>query len=72
MVVNKIHISLEVFMGISKEAWKEISDILKKYKIPYTVHWEDSALRRRDCPNLTATDKHIQINLVIPDYFEEV
>lgn len=58
-------------MGISKEVWKEISNILKKHKISYTVHWEDNALRRRDCPNLTITDKHIQINLVIPYYFDE-
>lgn len=45
-------------MKITKEIWKEIQGVLNKYKIPYTVHYEND-------------DKHIQINLVIPDYFEE-
>lgn len=42
----------------SRDAWSEISDILKKYKIPYTTHFE-------------AMNKHIQINLTIPNYCEE-
>ncbi len=45
-------------MNISKEVWKEIDDVLKKYKIPYTTHWE-------------CEDKHIQINLVIPNFFDD-
>ena len=58
--------------NISKETWREILDILKKYKISYTTHIE-----RRDIPrameysDLTVDDKHIQINLVIPDYFDD-
>lgn len=46
---------------ISKETWREISEILKKYKIPYTTHYKSKDI----------TNKHIQINLVIPNYFEE-
>ena len=45
-------------INISKETWKEISDILKKYQIPYTTHYEGE-------------DKHIQINLVIPHFAED-
>lgn len=45
-------------MNISKEVWKEINDILKKYKIPYTAHWEGE-------------NKEVQINLVIYDYFDD-
>lgn len=45
-------------IDISKETWKEISDILKKYKLPYTTHYEGE-------------NKHIQINLVIPNFFKD-
>lgn len=45
-------------MYVSKEVWAEIFDILKKYKIPYTTHFDSE-------------DKHIQINLTIPDYYTE-
>ena len=59
-------------MEINKKIWKEISDILKKYKIPYTAHFESRDIQRAmEYPDITVEDKHIQINLVIPDYFEE-
>lgn len=59
-------------MEISKEIWKEISDILKRYKIPYTTHYESRDIQRvMEYPDLTVQDKHIQINLVIPNYFED-
>ena len=59
-------------MEIAKEIWREISNILKKYKIPYTAHFESRDIQRAmECPDITVEDKHIQINLVIPDYFEE-
>lgn len=45
-------------INVSKEIWKEINNILAKYKIPYTTHWENE-------------DKHIQINLVISNFFED-
>ena len=48
----------EAMINITKEIWKEINNILDKYKIPYTTYWENE-------------DKHIQINLVIADYFED-
>lgn len=54
-------------MYISKEIFKEINKILEKYEIPYTVHY-----RSRKCSDVTVQDKHIQINLVIPDYFEDI
>ena len=44
--------------NVPRDAWSEISDILRKYKIPYTTHYDD-------------TDKHIQINLTILNYCEE-
>jgi hypothetical protein len=59
-------------IDISKEIWKEISDILKKHKIPYTTHWARRDVQRAmEYPDITVNDKHIQINLVIPNYFEE-
>ena len=33
-------------MEINKRIWKEISDILKKYKIPYTAHFESRDIQR--------------------------
>jgi hypothetical protein len=45
------------FMEISKEVWKEMAALLYKHKIPYTT-------------NVTKDDKHIQINLTIPNYYE--
>ena len=42
--------------NISEEVWGEIFDILKKYTIPYTTHYK-------------GVDKHVQINLIIPNYF---
>lgn len=59
-------------MEITKEAWKEINAVLFKHNIPCTARNV-----RRDIPNVmeepdsTVTDKHIQINLVIPNYYEE-
>lgn len=58
--------------NISKEIWKEVLDVLSKYKIPYTTHYESRDIQRAmECPDVTVQDKHIQINLVIPDYFED-
>lgn len=59
-------------MNISKEVWKEIDDVLEKYKIPYTSHYESRDIQKAmEYPDVTVQDKHIQINLVIPDYYEE-
>lgn len=59
-------------MEITKEIWKEICDILLKYTIPYTSRWESRDIpRAMEYPDITVQDKHVQINLVIPDYFEE-
>lgn len=58
--------------NISKEIWKEVLDVLKKHRIPYTTHYESRDVQRAmEYADVTVQDKHIQINLVIPDYFEE-
>lgn len=44
-------------MEISKEAWVEIAALLCKHDISYAV-------------GVTKDDKHIQINLTIPKYYE--
>ncbi len=57
-------------IDISKEIWKDICDVLGKYKIPYTTHYEQRDIQKAmEYPDTTVTDKHIQINLVIPNYF---
>lgn len=57
-------------MGIiSKAIWKEILAILSKYKIPYTTHYENKVYPKT---SKEIWNKHIQINLEIPDYFQEV
>lgn len=59
-------------MNISKEIWKELCDVLKKHGIPCTAHYESRDVSKAmEYPDITVQDKHIQINLVIPDYFEE-
>ena len=59
-------------MNISKETWKEILDVLGKHKIPYTTHYESrDVVQAMECPDITVMDKHIQINLVIQDYWED-
>lgn len=45
-------------IDISKEEWKEILEVLQKYNIPYTTHYDNE-------------DKHIQIDLVIPKFYKE-
>jgi hypothetical protein len=43
---------------IDKNALKEFEALLSKYDLSSTVYFEND-------------DKHIQINLTIPDYFDE-
>ncbi len=45
-------------MEITKEIWMQIAALLTKHKISYTT-------------NVTNNDKHIQINLTIPNYYED-
>ena len=68
----------EVNYEYNKRSLKKIDSILKKYKIPYTTHWESRDVQKAiGCPDVTVHDKHIQfklvipVKLVIPDYFEE-
>lgn len=59
-------------MNVSKETWKEICAVLEKHNILYTTHYESRDVQRAmEYPDVTVQDKYIQINLVIPDYFEE-
>ena len=59
-------------MNISKEIWKEVLDVLKRHKISYTTHYESRDIQKAmEYPNITVQDMHIQINLVIPDFFED-
>ena len=59
-------------MNITKETWREILDLLCKHKIPYTVRCEERDIQRAmEDEDITVTDKHIQINLVIQDYFDD-
>lgn len=55
-----------LYMNISKEEWKAINSFLVEHKIPYTSHYDS-----RDVQGTSVQDKYIQVNLVIPDYFEE-
>lgn len=58
-------------MNISKDVWKEISDVLNKHKISYTTHYESRDVQSAwEYSDKTAVDKHVQINLIIPDYFD--
>jgi hypothetical protein len=57
-------------IDISKEGWKEISAVLAKYKIPYTTHYEEIT-GEMEYSDKVITNKHIQIHLVLRDYFEE-
>ena len=59
-------------MNISKEVWKEVLSVLEKHKISYTTHYKSRDVQKAmEYPEVTVQDKHVQINLVIPDYFEE-
>lgn len=59
-------------INISQELWREINDVLNRYQIPYTTHYERRDIQKTmGQQDITVIDKHIQINLVIPDYFEE-
>lgn len=59
-------------MNISKEIWKEVLDVLKRHKISYTTHYESRDIQKAmEYPDITVQDLYIQINLVIPDFFED-
>jgi hypothetical protein len=59
-------------MDITKEIWKELLDVLEKHKIPHVSHFEKRDIQRAmEYPDITVHDKHIQINVVIPDFLEE-
>ena len=58
--------------NITKAQWKEICDVLNKYKIPYTMSFERRDVQRAmEPPDLVVMDKHIQIELVIPNYYDQ-
>ena len=58
--------------NITKDIWKQIRGVLEKYKIPYTTHYTKRDVEQvMEKPPIEVSDKHIQINLTIPNYFEE-
>lgn len=59
-------------MIITKDIWNDVLDVLKKHKISYTTHYESRDIPgAMECPDITVSDKHFQINLVVPDWWEE-
>ena len=59
-------------INISKEILNEINVVLKKYKIPYATNYERRYVQRAiELPDLLVTDRHIQINLVIPNFLDD-
>lgn len=56
---------------ITKEIWKEFQDILKRYELPYTTMYEPREIWRAADDCIIVHDVNIQINLVIPDFFED-
>ena len=60
-------------MIITREIWKDVLEVLKKHNISYTTHYEKRDVQRAmELPDITVSDRHIQINLVIPDYWEDL
>lgn len=59
-------------MNITRTAWGEILRVLKKHKVPYTSRFVGTGVRsNEDDPESEIKDRHIQINIIIPDYFKE-
>lgn len=57
---------------ITKDTWDEINSVLYKHSISFITHYESRDVQNAmEYPDTTVKDKHIQINLVIPDYFGE-
>lgn len=50
-------------MVITKTVWKDVLKVLKRHGIPYTTEI--------GTPDVNLDDLHIQINLVIPDYWDD-
>lgn len=51
-------------MVITKTVWKDILKVLKRHGIPYSTEV--------GTPGVSFEDLHVQINLVIPDYFDDI
>lgn len=62
-------------MNISKQVWKEIEALLIKHEIPCTSHLTTHSVLKVDGTSTTktqVTDRHIVINVTIPDYFDDL
>ena len=58
-------------MDITKDVWKQIRGVLEKNKIQYTAHCTNRDVEQvMEKPPIEVIDKHIQINLTIPDYYD--
>ena len=51
-------------MVITKTVWKDVLKVLKRHGIPYSTEV--------GTPCGSLNDLHVQINLVIPDYFDDI
>ena len=57
---------------INKKILKEFDELLSKYKLSSVSHFETRDVEQvMEKPRIQVHDKHIQINLTIPDYFDE-
>jgi hypothetical protein len=55
--------------NITESIWNELSMVLFKYAIPYTTSYSTRSVGK---PPIDIVDKHIQINLTIPDYYKDL
>lgn len=59
--------------NINKEILKEFDALLSKYKLSSTCHYKTRDVEQvMEKPPIQVHDKHIQINLIVPDFFEEI
>lgn len=57
---------------INREILKEFDELLLKYKLSSVSHFEKRYVEQvMEKPPIQVHDQHIQINLIIPDYFNE-
>lgn len=58
---------------INKNILKEFDELLSKYKLSSVSHFKTRDVEQvMEKPPIQVHDKHIQINLIVPDFFEEI
>lgn len=59
----------KAFIELTREQWKELNKVLKKFQIPFGCYYRDI---RKNSADKTGMDKYILINgIVIRDYFDD-